>query len=139
MANMFTPYFQQPMVQQPMMQQPVMQPQIQNSGFVSVRNENEARNYPIGYGNSITFKDENAPYVYVKTMGFSQLDSPVFEKFKLIKEDAEEKAEKAKSDDKPDNTINTTIDDLKGEIKALWGEIKGLKNANRKQTDKGGN
>lgn len=139
MANMFNPYFQQPMVQQPMMQQPVMQPQIQNSGFVSVRNENEARNYPIGYGNSITFKDENAPYVYVKTMGFSQLDSPVFEKFKLIKEDAEEKAEKPKSDDKPDNTINTTIDDLKGEIKALWGEIKGLKNANRKQTDKGGN
>ena len=67
-------------------QQPM---QIQNGGLVSVRSEMEARNYPIAPGNSITFKDENAPYVYTKTMGFSQLDRPTFEKFRLIKEDAQ--------------------------------------------------
>ena len=63
------------------------QPQIQNGGFIQVHDENEARNYPIAPGNSVTFKDENAPYVYTKTMGFSQLDRPIFEKYRLVKED----------------------------------------------------
>ena len=54
---------------QPPAQQPT--PQIQNGGFVSVRSEIEARNYPVAPGNSVTFKDEYSPYVYTKTMGFS--------------------------------------------------------------------
>lgn len=62
------------------------QPQIQNSGFIPVPSEMDARNYPVAPGNSVTFKDEKLPYVYVKTMGFSQLDRPVFEKFRLVKE-----------------------------------------------------
>lgn len=86
MQNLFNPY--QPNYQQPYYQAPAQQ-QIQNGGFVSVRNEIEARNYPIAPGNSITFKDETSPYVYTKTMGFSQLDRPVFEKYKLIKEEDE--------------------------------------------------
>ena len=57
-----------------------------NNNFVSVRNEAEARNYPVAYGNSVTFRDENAPYMYTKTMGFSQLDQPVFERYRLVKE-----------------------------------------------------
>ena len=61
--------------------------QIQNGGLVSIPNEDEARKYPVAPGNSVTFKDENAPYVYTKTMGFSQLDRPLFEKFRLVKED----------------------------------------------------
>lgn len=65
-------------------QQPL---QIQNGGFIQVHNEFEARNYPVAPGNSVTFKDENAPYVYTKTMGFSQLDRPIFEKYRLIKEE----------------------------------------------------
>ena len=60
----------------------------QNAGFLSVRSEAEARNYPVAYGNSVTFKDETAPYIYVKTMGFSQLDRPTFEKYRIVKEDA---------------------------------------------------
>ena len=79
-------YQQQPQMQTQPVQQPV-QPQIQNGGFISVRSEQEARSYPIAPGNSVTFKDENMPYVYVKTMGFSQLDSPNFEKFRLVKEE----------------------------------------------------
>lgn len=58
-----------------------------SSSLISVRNEDEARMYPIAPGNSITFKDENTPYIYTKTMGFSQLDRPIFEKYRLIKED----------------------------------------------------
>lgn len=93
--NPYDPYgyyqpMQQPMqqqIQQPMqqpLQQPV-QPQIQNGGFVSVRSEEEARNYPVAPGTSVTFKDENAPFCYTKTKGFSQLEEPFFEKYKLVK------------------------------------------------------
>lgn len=79
------------MMQQP---QPMLSPmtnqsqfQIQNGGFISVPSEEDARRYPVAPGNSVTFKNENAPYVYTKTMGFSQLDRPLFEKFRLVKEE----------------------------------------------------
>ena len=75
--------FQQPLQQ---IQQP-QQPQIQNGGLVSVRNIQEALNYPIAPGNSVMFKDENSPFIYVKTRGFSQLDEPIFEKYRLVKEE----------------------------------------------------
>lgn len=86
------------------------------NGFVSVRNEQEARNYPIAPGNSITFKDETSPYVYTKTMGFSQLDRPTFERYKLVKEDVEETAE---------HCVNCS--ELKTDIEKLWGAIDEIK------------
>ena len=106
---------------QPMQQQQQLQPQ--NAGFVTVRSEAEARNYPVGYGNSVTFKDETAPYIYSKTMGYSQLDVPVFEKYKLVKEEAQE----AKSEPKPSEADNSALDKLKAEIGQIWSEIEALK------------
>lgn len=106
---------------QPQIQPP--QPQIQNGGLVSVHNENEARNYPIAIGTSITFKDENAPYVYTKTMGFSQLESPKFDKYRLVKEETEVPQEQTaivKFD-------NTALDEIKTKIGALEEEIEGIK------------
>ena len=118
--NFGYPYqYPQQQMQQPMQQQM----QIQNGGFVSVRSEAEARNYPVAYGNSITFKDETAPYVYTKTMGFSQLDRPVFEKFKLVREDAQEPI----SEPKNSEVENSVIDAIKGEIADIWAEIHILK------------
>ena len=32
--------------------------QIQNGGFINVRSELEARNYPVAPGNSVTFKND---------------------------------------------------------------------------------
>lgn len=85
------PQAQQAAVMQPQTQQATQniaqQQQIQNGGFVSVRSMEEAQNYPVAPGNSVTFKDENAPYVYTKTMGFSQLERPAFEVYKLVKQD----------------------------------------------------
>lgn len=107
---------------QPQIQQPV-QPQIQNGGFVSVRSEMEARNYPVAYGNSVTFKDETAPYIYSKTMGYSQLDRPVFEKYKLVKEDAQETILEPKTSE----ASNSAIESIKGEIGQIWKEIEALK------------
>ena len=61
--------------------------QIQNGGLISVRSEQEAMNYPVAPGNSITFKDEAQPYVYVKTMGFNQMEQPTFKRYRLVEED----------------------------------------------------
>lgn len=60
--------------------------QVQNNGIITVRNKQEAFNYPIAPGNSLTFKNETEPYIYTKTLGFSQLDRPVFEVFRLERE-----------------------------------------------------
>lgn len=59
----------------------------QNNGFISVRSAQEAMNYPVAPGNSITFKDEAQPYVYVKTMGFNQMEQPTFKRYRLVEED----------------------------------------------------
>ena len=110
------PFYNQPMMQQPVQNMP------QNNGFIMVRNEMEARNYPVAFGNSVTFKDESAPFVYTKTMGYSQMQPPVFEKYRLVKEEVKE--------EKPNDGISL-IDELKQEIMDIWAEIdiiKGDKN-----------
>lgn len=93
--------------------------QIQNGGFISVRSEEEARNYPIAPGNSVTFRNEAEPYIYTKTMGFSQLDRPVFEKFRLIKETDEKKPEQATQE----YTLKADFEALKADFLALKTEI----------------
>ena len=136
MPNYFNPYYpmQNNVYQPPQPQQmPQQMQQIQNGGFVSVRSEEEAKNYPVALGNSVTFKDETSPYIYTKTMGFSQLDRPIFEKYKLGKEmpaEGSNLTEKAVVDD---NSIKSTIDEMKAEIKQIWGEIEEIK----KQEDDG--
>jgi hypothetical protein len=81
-------YLQQMQNIQP--QQSQQTPQIQNGGFVMVKDINEAMNYPVAPGNSVTFKNESQPYIYTKTLGFSQLDQPIFEVFKLEKVENED-------------------------------------------------
>lgn len=61
--------------------------QFQNGGIVRVRNEAEARDYPVAPGNSVILIDNSVPYLYVKTMSYSQLDPPRFEKFRLVREE----------------------------------------------------
>lgn len=89
----------------------------QTNGFVSVRSVEEAFNYPIAPGNSITFKDETAPFVYTKTKGFSPLEQPVFERYRLVK--VEEPISPSNQPVQP----NIEAD----EIKRIWNEINALK------------
>ena len=49
------PYYQQ------LQQQYGQNLPTQQSPFITVRSEAEARNYPVAYGNSVTFKDETSP------------------------------------------------------------------------------
>lgn len=101
----------------PYQQYQYQQPQqIQNTGLVSVRGVNEARNYPVAPGNSVTFKDETAPYIYTKTMGFSQLDRPTFEIFRLVKETGIEEQE-----------VKPVAQDYRSEIDMIKSEIEKIK------------
>lgn len=142
MAYPYYPFLQNQMqmgqVQQNLPQVQQATPPTQNTGFLSVRSEAEARNYPVAYGNSVTFKDETAPYIYTKTMGFSQLDRPTFEKYRIVKEDAPvdqpEKAEEQKVEIK-DHTedierlksdlvnAKVDIDNLKADVDDLRSEL----------------
>lgn len=130
----FQPNFQQqqqvPNNIQPSFQQSQQAQQIQNGGFVFVNNENEARNYPIAPGNRVTFKDENAPYVYTKTQGFSQLDCPVFEKYRRVKEEdcqPQRVTQNAVVSNENAQQANNIDYALKSDLRALWGEIEALK------------
>lgn len=108
-------------------QSQVQLPQIQNGGLVSVHNEMEARNYPVAIGTSITFKDENAPYIYNKTMGFSQLDVPKFDKYRLVKEDTSEQTQTMQNGSETAKDDNFIIEDLKSKIDMLENEIEDIK------------
>lgn len=110
-------------------------PQIQSGGFIPVPSEEVARNYPVAPGNSVTFKNENAPYVYTKTMGFSQLDRPIFEKYKLVKEDDSPVVER---DYKPEPCkCDGEISKLRADIDKMQDEIDELKRQIKREEDIG--
>lgn len=100
------------------------QQQARSNDFIMVPNEETARNYPVAPGNSVNFKDENASYIYTKTMGFSQFDQPIFKKYKLIEEETRNLPEKAVE---VNEAINVSINDLKSKIEVNSSEIEALK------------
>lgn len=106
-------------------QNAAMQPamQIQNGGFVTVRSEADARNYPVAPGMSVTFKHETAPYCYTKTMGFNQFEAPRFEKFRLVKE--EDEAQQT-SEDSGKETAQATAYAKEEDLGNLAGVVKTL-------------
>ena len=89
--------YQQPA---PLPQQQPVQQQIRSGGIVSVSGEEEARRYPVAPGYTVTMRDDTGPYLYEKTMGFSQLDQPIFRKARIVFEDAAQTAQEQPS--KPD-------------------------------------
>lgn len=109
---------------QPQVQQ--MQPQY--NGLISVRNEQEAQNYPVAPGNSVIFRDENANYLYAKTMGYSQLDKPTFERYRLVKENVDV-VDKSVDKTEAEYALKSDIAVLNARIQILEDQLKGeLKN-----------
>lgn len=102
------------------------QPTIQHSGFVLVPSEQDARAYPVAPGNSVTFKDENAPYCYVKTMGFNQLDRPSFEKYRLVKEECRTDTPELPTSGEKEKPINPEYA-LKGDLAAIWNAVEDIR------------
>ena len=128
----YNPYYQQMMAQQQAQSQQQSQqaqntPQIQQSGFILVRSEEEAKAYPVAPGNSVTFKDETRPYCYVKTMGFSQFDRPTFERYRLVKEDEPETMQSAPKNDENSKGGEHIDYVTKHDLDGIWDEIEALK------------
>lgn len=120
----YNPYLVQP---QPMVQPQQMAPQqpqqIQNNGFISVPNEDMALNYPVAPGNCVTFKIEGKPIVMEKSMGFSQLEAPRVERYRLVKEEV--KTPQIEPEQPKVNYLPS--EEFKSEIERIWSEINGLK------------
>lgn len=141
------PYYQQ-MQNQSMIQQnqqmqnaqqqsqQMQQPTIQQSGFVLVQSEQEARAYPVAPGNSITFKDESQPYCYVKTMGFNQLDRPTFERYRLVKEETPTTTQNSPTSTDGADGSKYTAYALKSDLSAIWSEIDAIKEKLKAQEEK---
>jgi hypothetical protein len=105
-------------------QQPIQQAQqIQDGGVVCVKDETAARNYPIAPGVSMTLIDEPRQHLFIKTMGFNQLEKPVFKKFQLIPEN-ENNGDLSGG---ISEAVKDTNEDLKPQIELLQREIEGIK------------
>lgn len=139
MAPYFNPYMQQ--TQQQFFPQQQMMPQqnnmqMQNNGFVSVRTEGEAFNYPVAPGNCVTFKVEGQPIVLEKSMGFSQLEAPKIERYRLVKEDMPVASRIDQNEPESNNVIENTVNDLKDEIARIRDDVDDLKNKIKPATKK---
>lgn len=104
------------------------QMQMQNGGYFPVRSEEEARNWYVQPGNILTFFDETKPYCYKKAMGLSPLDRPVFEKYRIVKEDDAETQPEPIKEPKTNQVYTSLADKINGEISMMQKEINSLKN-----------
>jgi hypothetical protein len=118
--NPYYPYY-------PQFQQ--VQPQQQQSALIHVQSEQQAREWSVSPGCSLMFIDDNAPYIYTKTAGNSQLEPCVFKIFQ-VSEIGGQNAPKTAAEDKgisiPDyvtrseyDAITAQIDDIRKQIKEL--------------------
>ena len=106
--------------------QQAQRPTVQQ-GFVLVQSEQEARSYPVAPGNSITFKDESGPFCYVKTMGFSQLDRPTFERYRLVKEEDAQEPVSAPQSGEASGQGSGIAYALQSDVDKLWDELEAVK------------
>ena len=121
---------QAPQMSVPQMQQapPPPQPQqIQNGGFIVVRSEIDARNYPVAPGNCMTFKIEGQPIVIEKSMGFSQFEAPHIDVYELVKKDSPVELKTAQNGAQDEKPIKNTSYAEKSEIEAILSEIEHIK------------
>lgn len=119
-----------PNVQPQMAQMPQqIQQQQSNNSFVGVASEQDARIYPVAPGTSVTFRNETDPTLfYAKTMGNSPLDTPIFEKYRLVKEDSVSNAPQATEKPSKDKDIDLSVYALKSDVDTVLGLIEGVQN-----------
>lgn len=119
--NPYYPYYPQ--------YQAMQQPQQQQSALIHVQSEQQAREWSVSPGSSLMFIDDNAPYIYTKTAGNSQLEPCVFKVFQVSEigsQNAPKTAAEEKSITIPDyvtraeyEAITAQIDDIRKQIKEL--------------------
>lgn len=152
----YSPYFPQnypqvqpQQVQQPQAQQiqPVQQTQpqqMQNGGFMVVPSEDIARTYPVAPGNCVTFKIEGKPIVMEKSMGFSQLEAPRIDRYRLVREEDVPPAQEEPKEADYSQYIQELKESFSKDMDEIWSEINGIKSqiskpSTTKKKDTGGN
>lgn len=139
MAYPYQPYYPQPFYQQnyqpqmqqqqPMQQAPIQPPQqnnqqIQNGGFMLVPSEDIVKTYPVAPGNCVTFKIEGKPIVMEKSMGFSQLEAPRVDRYRLVREEeVEAPAEEPKKETDYSTYFNEFKEQVNQDLDKMWNEI----------------
>lgn len=113
----------------PMPAQQQMQQQIRSGGIVSVSGEDEARRYPVAPGYTVTMRDETGPYLYEKTMGFSQLDQPIFRKARIVFEDAHQPTQEAAEQPATPAVVYAELAQLEALREAVTADINDIKAA----------
>ena len=119
--NPYFPYYPQ--------YQAMQQPQQQQSALIHVQSEQQAQEWSVSPGSSLMFIDDNAPFIYTKTAGNSQLEPCVFKIFQ-VSEIGGQNAPKTAAEDKsisiPDyvtraeyEAITAQIDDIREQLKEL--------------------
>ena len=108
---------------------PYYQQQQQQSGFIHVQTEAQAREWSVAPGNSMTFIDDNAPFVYTKSQGMSQFDAPVFRRFRLVDETNAQKPQEQPSavenDKLPEYITKAEFEPYKAIIERIEKELIG--------------
>ena len=111
-------------------QQP--QPQIQQS-IMSAPTIEDALKYPVALGTSIMFKIENQPLIIEKSLGFSQLDSPVIKYFDINERKPEGQIEYAPKTDL--DTVIATIGEMREELQAIEARLERKPRAKKEEQD----
>ena len=110
---------------------PSMQQNARQDGntLIPIHNIQEVFNYPVAPGNSVSFKHETEPYIFIKTMGISQFDSPQIIKYKLVKEDiSDSNSMPSNSTPNEEKTLNEVdLEPILDDIKLIKEEIEKIK------------
>ena len=111
--NPYYPYY-------PQFQQ--VQPQQQQTALIHVQSEQQAREWAVSPNSSLMFIDDNAPYIYTKSAGNSQLEPCVFKIFQVSEIDGKN-APKTSAE-----TESIVISEYatKAEIEAVKAQIEGI-------------
>lgn len=103
------------------------QTQPQQSNFIHVQSETQAREWAVAPNCSVTFIDDNAPYCYTKSMGMSQLEPPIFKRFRLVEESASSAQQSENiSQTTPDYMTKTEFEPFKAILDDLQNKVKEL-------------
>ena len=118
--------YQQP-APMPQMQAQQQPQQIRSGGIVSVSGEDEARRYPVAPGYTVTMRDETGPYLYEKTMGFSQLDQPIFRKARIVFEDDAQTAQEKQEQPSTPAVVYAELSQLEALRDAVAADLNALR------------
>lgn len=97
------------------------------TGFIGVQSEQEARSYPVTPGSSVTFRDESSPNIFYTKTVVSQFDAPIFERYKMVKDEPVPAAPAPQIEPSKDKDIDSPVYMTKDEARGIFSQITDLR------------